>query len=164
MGRGLTIRMKKNADGGNSLTCTRPDGSVTWQRRESQQAAFFPHHDLTHLAVETVLGHRNGFYGLLAAGWELSDFGTPWARGRIPAEADVSEAIVGFLDMERATGATAEADELNHLIATRCAERGCTTPAPITREDLEAIRRKRAELFAQWDGVPAGEALELIYV
>ena len=163
MGRGLTIRMKKNADGGNSLTCTRRDGSVTWQRRESQQAAFFPQHDLTHFAVETVLAHRNGFYGLLAAGWDLSDFGSPWARGRIPAEADVSEAIVGFLDIERTTGARAEADELNQLIANRCAERGCATPAPITPEELEAVHRKRAELFAQWVALPAGEALELIY-
>jgi hypothetical protein len=27
----LTIRMKKNPDGETSLTCTRGDGTVTWQ-------------------------------------------------------------------------------------------------------------------------------------
>jgi len=163
MGNSLTIRLKKNADGGSSLTCTRADGSVTWQRLRTEQAAFFPRHDLTHFAVETVLGQRNGFYGLLAAGWDLSDFGTPWPRGKVPPEADVSESIVGFLDIERATGERADADQLNELIATRCAERGCSAPAPITPEELQAVRRRRGELFAQWDAIPAGECLELVY-
>ena len=159
----LTIRIKKNPDGGTSLTCTRTDGTVTWQRRQSQQAAFFPRHDLTHFAVETVLAQRNGFYGLLAAGWDLSDFGTPWPRGRIPPEADVSEAIVGFLDVERASGERVGAAQLNELLAERCAEHGYGAPRLITEEELREVRRRRAELFAQWEAVPAGEALELIY-
>jgi hypothetical protein len=159
----LTIRIKKNSDGGTSLTCTRGDGTVTWQSRQSQQAAFFPRHDLTHFAVETVLTHRNGFYGLLAAGWDLSDFGAPWPRGRIPPEADVSEAIVGFLDIERASGERTAAHQLNELLAARCAEHGYAAPPCITDESLSEIRRKRAELFARWDAVPTGEALELIY-
>jgi len=155
--------MKRNPDGGTSLTCTRSDGTVTWQRRESQQAAFFPRHDLTHFAVETVLAHRNGFYGLLAAGWDLSDFGAPWPRGRIPPEADVAETIVGFLDIERASGERTGPEQLNDLIASRCAERGCPAPPPITEGELHEIRRRRAELFAEWDAVPAGRALELVY-
>ena len=35
---------------------------------------FFALHDLTHYAVETVLGFREGFYGLVAAGGELYRF------------------------------------------------------------------------------------------
>src|SRR5215207_7563384 len=66
----LTIRIKKNADGTAALTCTRADGSVTWQRQQGTQGMFFPRHDLTHFAVETVLGHRRGFYGLVADGWD----------------------------------------------------------------------------------------------
>jgi hypothetical protein len=159
----LKIRMKKNPDGGRSLACTRADGTVTWQSRQSQQAAFFPRHDLTHFAVETVLAQRNGFYGLLAAGWDLSDFGVPWPRGRIPPEADVSETIVGFLDIERASGERAAADQLNELLAARCAEKGYAAPPRITDESLREIRRKRAELFAQWDAVRPGESLELVY-
>ena len=159
----LTIRLKKNPDGGASLTCTRADGTVTWQRQESQQAAFFPRHDLTHFAVETVLAHKNGFYGLLAAGWDISDFGAPWPRGRIPPEADVSEAIVGFLDIERASGERAAAGQLNEFLADRCVERGYAPSPPITDEELREIRRKRAELFARWDAIRPGEALELAY-
>ena len=64
----LLIRLKKNPDGSAVLSATRPDGSTTWQRQTPEQAAFFVRHDLTHYAVETILHHRKGFYGLIADG------------------------------------------------------------------------------------------------
>lgn len=155
--------MKKAVDGGSSLTCTRADGSATWQRREGAQAAFFPRHDLTHYAVETVLSRRNGFYGLVAAGWDLTDFGAPWPRGKLPPEADLSEAIVGFLDLERATGEPADAGQLNDFLIARCAERGLELPEPVSDDDLHRIRTERAKLFGQWNAVPPGGALELSF-
>src|SRR5688572_10933786 len=81
----LLIRLKKDADGGAVLSATRSDGSVTWQRQTPQQAAFFVRHDLTHYAVETVLAHRRGFYGLIADGWTFDDFSAPRPRDRFPA-------------------------------------------------------------------------------
>src|SRR2546430_3915906 len=83
----LLIRIKKKSDGSAALSCLRPDGSVTWQRQNGQQGRFFPLHDLTHYAVEAVLGHARGFYGLVAEGWYLADFGNPWPRGPLPPEA-----------------------------------------------------------------------------
>src|SRR5437773_11708904 len=109
----IVIRIKKDKDGRTSLSCTRADGTTTWQRQEGGQARFFPRHDLTHYAVETVLGHHKGFYGLVAAGWDLSDFGTPWPRGKLPKDANLSEIIVGFLDRERASGERWAAADLN---------------------------------------------------
>src|SRR5436190_8612122 len=116
----ITIRIKKNPDGRTSLSCTRADGTTTWQRQQGGQAAFFPRHDLTHYAVETVLGHRHGFYGLVADGWDLTDFGSPWPRGRIPSEAVLSEMIVGFLDLERASGELARAEDVNDRLQEFC--------------------------------------------
>ena len=52
----LVIAIKKKTDGSASLACRRADGTVTWQRQEGAQGRFFPRHDLTHYAVETVLG------------------------------------------------------------------------------------------------------------
>ena len=49
---GLTIRLKRHPDGSASLTCTRADGSVTWQRQQGQLAIVFPPHDLTHFAID----------------------------------------------------------------------------------------------------------------
>ena len=66
----LQVNLKKISAEKSSLHCRRADGSVTWSRVH----AFYPGHDLTHFAVETGLGLRQGFFGLIAGGWELSDF------------------------------------------------------------------------------------------
>src|SRR5213076_3104652 len=129
----MLIRIKKRTDGSAALSCLRDDGSVTWQRQEGIQGRFFPLHDLTHYAVETVLGHRRGFYGLVAEGWELTDFGTPWPRGPIPTDA------------ERAAGVQWSAAD-------------CNAKAPgalaLTDARLAAVRARRAELFALWHALP----------
>jgi hypothetical protein len=160
----LTIRIKKNRDGSAALTCTRADGSVTWQRQQGGQALFFPHHDLTPYAVETVLGHCRGFYGLVAEGWDFSDFGTPWPRGPLPADADPSELIVGLLDAQRASGAEWTAAEMReqavHFLAGIGVE---TVRLVLTEEQLAAIRARIRDLFAAWEAVPPGEALELMF-
>jgi hypothetical protein len=159
----LAIRFKKSADGRSSLSCTRPDGSTTWQTLDGQQAAFFPRHDLTHYAVETVLGHKQGFYGLLAAGWDISDFGKPEARRKIPTDAVLAEMTVGLLDLERATGERVQANDVNTRLREWCAENGLPEPAEISEDDLGQIRKRRAELFSSWEAVAPGEVLELSF-
>lgn len=158
----LTIRLKKQRDGRVALSCTRGDGTVTWQRQAGAQARFFPRHDLTHFAVETVLGHRRGFYGLVADGWNLTDFGAPWPRGPIPADVDPSELVVGFLDAERAAGVEWTAAELADKIAVYFAVHEIEAALPaITDEHLRAVRACARELFARWDAVAPGDVLEL---
>ncbi len=157
----LVIRIKKGADGRTSLSCTRGDGSTTWQRQEGAQARFFPRHDLTHYAVEMILGQPRGFYGLVAAGWELTDFGTPWPRGKLPKEANLSEMIVGFFDRDRASGQMGTVAELNAHLAAFCEEFSLPSPEAFTESDLSRVRKMRRELFAQWDAVEPGGALDL---
>jgi hypothetical protein len=159
----LLISMKKGTDGRTTLSCTRADGTKTWQRQEGAQAAFFPRHDLTHFAVESTLGHRQGFYGLVAAGWDLSDFGTPWPRGKLPAEGNLTEVIVGFFDQERSSGVLGSSDDLNALVALFCGETGIEIPGVLRDSDLWAVRQKRGELFSKWDAVTPGDALELVF-
>lgn len=67
----LRIQITKRTDGGAVLECVRADGTETWQKQQSQSAAFFPLHDLTHYAVETELGISEAFYGLIASGWSI---------------------------------------------------------------------------------------------
>jgi len=158
----LTIRIKKNTDGTAALSCTRADGTVTWQRQLGAQGLFFPRHDLTHYAVETVMGYRSAFYGLVANGWDISDFGPPWPRGRIPEEAGVAELIVGFLDAERASLARWSAAEFNDKAALYYREHDIrSVPPTLTDDDLARIRQRRAELFAEWEAVSPGSAIEL---
>ena len=63
----------KRADGAGLLRCIRENGSVTWQKQSERHAVHFTHHDLTHLAIETTLGYEQGFFGLIASGWNIED-------------------------------------------------------------------------------------------
>ena len=62
----LIVRIKKKTNGEAALTCQRADGSITWQRQEGEASRFFPMHDLTHFAVESILGLDAAFFGLIA--------------------------------------------------------------------------------------------------
>ena len=159
----MLIRIKKGADGSAALTCVRADGTVTWQRQRGRQASFFPRHDLTHYAVEMVLGHRRGFYGLIADGWALTDFGTPWPRGPMPADSDPAELIVGFLDLERAAGVTWGAEDFNARAAEYRAAHGEFGPCELTDADLARVRTVMRALFDRWAALPPGEILELVF-
>ena len=158
----LLIRIKKKTDGSAALTCTRADGSVTWQRQDGQLGRFFPLHDLTHYAVESTLGLTQAFYGLLADGWDMSDFGRDSPRGKPPEQALLAELIVGFFDLERATGVIGTADDFNEKIVTWYRDNNRPVPAlRLTETDIERIRTVRAEVFAKWRALPLGEALEI---
>ena len=157
----LVIAIKKKTDGSAALACRRADGSVTWQRQEGAQGRFFPRHDLTHYAVETVLGMDQAFYGLVASGWGFGDFGPPWPRGPMPVEAIAAELIVGYLDAERAAGVTWSAEDFNAKAAEYHSARGGAPGFELRETDLDLIRQSRALLLARWDALPGGATLEL---
>jgi hypothetical protein len=143
------------------LRCVRGDGSVTWQKQKSRHAPFFALHDLTHFAVESVLGFQHGFFGLVAAGWEIEETTGKTLRGPLPAEAVEVECIVGVLDAERASGQIWSAEDLNRHLAIHAPSAGLRAPRSLTDGDLANIRTRRAELFAAWRGIETGQALEL---
>lgn len=120
------------------LRCTRADGSVTWQK-QPKHGAFFALHDLTHFAVETTLGYRRGFFGLIAEGWDLQDAGGDGARGTVPAEAIEVEKIVGLFDSERGSGVRWSEEEFNSF-----------APRKLTSEEISRVRAIRGELFKRW--------------
>lgn len=159
----LRISLAKRADGAAVLRLVRADGTSTWQRHEGRTAVFFPLHDLTHFAVETAFAHGRGFYGLVADGWEVGDFGSPWPRGPLPADADPSELIVGYLDLERATGHEGEAASYDAQLRARLATSKAFRYAPVTPDGLARARATMRELHARWLALPAGETMELAF-
>ena len=154
MSRSLELRFKKGADGRiASFALHRSDGTFTVQRNPN---GFFPAHDLTHYAVETTLGFRRAFYGLVSEGWDFTDFGTPWPRGPMPGdEAGPAEFIVGFLDIERTTGHLSTAGALMERLGS------VGSALVIADEQLDRIRQTRDALIARWHSLPAGETLVL---
>ncbi len=145
----VRIEIVKQPDGIGVLRCTRADGTVTWQK-QTKHAAHFALHDLTHYAVETVLGYRRAFFGLIAEGWDVDDTTGHGPRGALPPEALEAEKIVGLFDAERASGASWNPEEFNASLAR-----------PLTNADLEKIRELRTTLFHQWSAIAPGEKLKL---
>jgi hypothetical protein len=151
----MLIQITKRADGTGVLRCIRDDGSVTWQKQNVRHAAHFSLHDLTHYAVETTLGTRRGFFGLIAEGWEIDDTTGKGDRGRLPPEAGYVENIVGMLDAERAGGAIWTSEEIHEF--------GSEAARSLTSEQIAAIRSCRSQLIQQWAAVPPGGVLELTF-
>lgn len=156
----LRLALVRREDGGTLLRCTRAGGSVSWQHQPPAHAPHFVAHDLTHYAVETTLGARRAFFGLVAEGWEIDETTGKGARGPLPDEALWVERIVGLLDAERASGA----DWTAATFAEQLARVGARAPAslrPLDDAALSRIRRRRDELLAAWRRTPLGEELAL---
>jgi hypothetical protein len=145
----LRIEIAKQPDGAGVLRCTRDDGSVTWQK-QTKHAAHFALHDLTHYAVETALGYRGGFFGLIAEGWNIDETTGKGTRGPLPVEAVEVERIVGLFDTERGSGVLSTAEEINEF-----------APRPLTAGEIQCIRSARATLFQRWFAIPPGQKLQL---
>lgn len=160
----LRIRLKRHSDDSASLTLTRADGTVTWQRQMGSIGMVFPPHDLTHFAVETQLGYAGGFFGLVADGWELGDFAAPWARGAIPEEARVVELIVGFFDAERRSvdrwSALAFNEHAELYVAGSKAAARIDAPV-LSDDDIDRVRVARDALLARWSALAPGGSMEL---
>ena len=158
----LSLCFSKHPDGRVTLQCRRADGTVTWQCQEGPNAWFFPRHDLTHVAVETILTGCRGFDRLVAEGWAFSDFGSPWPRGPLPPDTFAAELIVGFLDTERASGVEMNAADFNEQAAAYYSARELAgLPPTITPAQLQDIRALRGDLFARWEATVPGVVLEL---
>jgi hypothetical protein len=89
----------------------------------------------------------------VAEGWDFDDFGKPWPRGPLPAEALAVEQVVGFLDTERASGREWAAADLR-----------LAPPYAFSDDELRHVRDARRDLFARWAALPAGDTLELSFL
>lgn len=159
----LRILITKRTDGAVVLRCERDDGTATWQRHQGPQAAFFPLHDLTHYAVETELGFRRGFYGLIAEGWDITDTTGKGARGPLPDGAITVERIVGAFDAQRAGGTPWSAEAFNEQAALQATTRGDAPPRPLTDEELDRVRARILQLFSRWARLARGGTLALTF-
>jgi hypothetical protein len=149
----VVIRFTKGKDKQDTLSCLRDDGSTTWERARAGVL-----HDLIHYVVETTLGYREAFYGLLAAGWDIQEFGEIDPRtGRkpaIPVEAGRTEGIVGLLQMDVLGVARFEEG------VASLAEWNLPHLAP---EILDRMRQDIHALHQQWEQVPPGGHIELLF-
>ena len=105
----MKLKIKKRDNGDAVMTFVRDDGSATSGRLGA--GGFGAVHDLTHYVVESTLGLRAGFFGLLAQGWNIPDFEVRSAARQLPDESIVAECIVGQLTNAVIGGHAPSADE-----------------------------------------------------
>lgn len=107
----MKIIFKKHNERKNSIHCVRDDGTETWMEADP----FFVMHDLMHYAVETELGLKTGFYGLLESGIDITDFNKPREERNfvMTEEALASESLVNLLLIEYNQGTV---DNFNTLL------------------------------------------------
>ena len=146
----------KRSDKPDTLTCLRDDGTSTWM----VERPGFVFHDLAHYAVETTFRWRAGFFGLVASGWELRDFGHDPETGHklrfpSPPPAVNVEYVVGLFQNER-RGVT-RPEDFYPALALVCA----APPAEVTAERIARVRGEIERLYGEWTAVPAGGSLEL---
>jgi hypothetical protein len=159
----LIIELTKRKDGNTVLRCVRDDGTVTWQRNESQRALFFPVHDLMHYAVETELGFRRGFYGLIAEGWDIAETTGKTSRGALPNETLEVEYLVSAFSAESASGDVAIAAEFNQLAGTFAAAKGMPQPRQMSDQELLRVRLRFDELATKWRALATDGAMQLSF-
>lgn len=152
--RALAVEFKKISAERASLTCRRPDGSVTWSRVQS----FFPPHDLTHFALEKELAQPRGFFGLIAEGWQLDDFAQPGVAARLPPEALAVENLVGHVER---LGDELSLAEFSAALADSLTAQKLPPFRALHADELARARTTRLALIAQWRALPIGETLRL---
>jgi hypothetical protein len=112
----------------DQLRCVRRDGSATGCAMPRQ--GILPH-DLVHCVVESTLGWRHAFYGMIAAGTDIGG-GMEQAHDRgnaaLPDQAIHVEAIVESLQAQLWSGAF-DGAMFDEGVRTACTSRGRSVPA-----------------------------------
>lgn len=132
----MIIRFKKSrSNEPHALSCIRSDGSTTWTRLRLPVQ-----HDLIHYAVETTLGLRDSFYGLVAGGVDITDFEKPKAEQKfdLTVEAVHTEYMVGLFQMELTNGEPYE--DFNAQLWAMCEQNRFSAPPEIAVEKIKRIR------------------------
>lgn len=161
------MRLKKLADG-VVLSLARASGVVL---QRSGHAGFFGPHDLLHYAVETTLGAREGFLGLMASGWGFEAF-TDREDPRYKAMPREAVWIESFVDvMGRAYREPAWRDpelravwleDVRAEITMQAGRVGWDGPVA-TDEQIVAICEAYSELIGRWARTPVGGHMEVVF-
>ena len=143
----MQIALRRSVGKPATITCTREDGSVTWQAY-GPHSDFFAVHDLTHYAVEMELGYKHGFFGMIAQGRDINDFG-PGSAASFHPEAVYSEMLSGLLSAAEGNGSHLTYDDIKSTIDQHATEKGIA-PIDLTIEQLDRIRVRIADLVSRW--------------
>ena len=157
----MKISIQKFSGKSPVITCTRDNGSITWQSY-GNQGKFFPLHDLTHFVLETELEYRNAFFGMIASGRDLNDFGSGDAATFHP-EAVHAEMLAGLLSAVGGNGSNLSYEAIKETIDIKSQEAGIP-PMVLTEKQFGSIRQQTQKLIDEWNRLPQEDALVLTFI
>lgn len=156
----MLLLLTKNKDKLHVLKYIRDDGSVTWIMADD----FFIRHDLSHYAIEKILGYTTAFNGMVNSGMDIRDFENKEKSKaiKVTAEAAYAENMANLFLMELAQG---EVPDFNGLQKkTFMANNATFEQIELPVDKINAIRMLLKELTGKWNKLPFGETLELSFL
>lgn len=158
----LHIVFMKQIQKQNTLKIIRSDGSVSWTPIHPGLLD----HDIAHYAVEQILQFNQAFYGLVGAGYEITDFELPKDQKpvglrQLPIQALQTEHLVNLLQVEHHN----MGEPMDILAALEPIFQEAGLPPMVDLENhLEEIRYRYHQLSRQWIALSPGSSLELAFV
>ena len=155
----MQITFIKQKDKKNTISCKRKDGSATWMASD----LFYVQHDLMHFAVETKLGYKTAFYGMLAGGIDITDFELPKAQRNFEytEQAWHAESIVNLLFIQLKQGENSDFQTaLNAAYIMNAYPFSAPVVSAIAATEIKNLFQ---ELWLQWNELAYGEALHLLF-
>jgi hypothetical protein len=164
---GVTIIKGDKAD---SIAIRRPTGAE--MRFTFPKKGPIPH-DRVHLIVEPVLGLKQGFWGMVAAGLDPDDIQAlakaaghaSATRAQVPDPAIIdliqAERIVECFEADLWSG-PADSETFRSIAEAGCAASFVPTPA-LSDDQILAIRAEIAAFAADWIAAPIGARFEFWY-
>ena len=153
----LKVRFTRGKDKKDVLSVVREDGSQSWQHQQRG----IPAHDLTHFAVESTLGLRDAFYGLLAQGWDITRLTDRDVRNYLPPEGLWTELVVGLIQTEQLSSEPLSVVEFNATLEREFENFGIKGGRQLTDPELHRIRESLAALMMRWRSLKPGESMSL---
>ena len=152
----MKITFKKGRDKPSTLICERADGSTTWTPLKPGFGVF---HDLAHYVVETTLGTRDGFFGIVERGFDITSFERKEDRADVGPENIYFEHVSATLQQVALSGMAI--DEFNDLLIAAVSDLPERFRSPIPADTLLEMQSRYLEYVMHWQALAPGERMEL---
>ncbi len=155
----MLLQLTKNKGKPHVIKYIRDDGSETWMLADD----FFIQHDLSHYAIENILGYTTAFNGMINSGMDIRDFENREKRKAImvTAEAAYAENMANLFLMELVQGEVSDFNvlQMDTFKATNSEFKQIELPV----DKISSIRKLLKELTDNWNRLPNGETLQLSF-
>lgn len=152
----MRIRIIKKS-GRNTLICTRPDGSYT----KAEVGPVLPHHDLAHYVAERQLSLKNGFYGAIATGRSIEELSDKEVIKTLGAESWFAEIVTRALQSHSSGACTTE--QFISLVREEMETFRLSVEYQLDEHAILQMADSFKQLLGQWNALPDGESLELVW-